>query len=80
MSEAETVDLRGKTVQIMMTRDHSLEPDLVQKFNEKWKQYGAVRHVIAVDQIQRMYILAYIREVAFWKRQPKCSGAATVRR
>jgi hypothetical protein len=37
------VDLRGKTVQIVMTRDfRSLTPDVVQKLNEKWKTYGTV--------------------------------------
>jgi hypothetical protein len=35
--------LRGKTVQIVMTRDHrSLAPDSVEKLNEKWKDYGTV--------------------------------------
>jgi hypothetical protein len=37
------VDLRGKTVQIVMTRDfQSLAPDVVEKLNAKWKNYGTV--------------------------------------
>jgi hypothetical protein len=36
------LDLRGKTIQIMTTRDHSLAPDAVQKLNDKWNQYGTV--------------------------------------
>ncbi len=37
------LDLRGKTVQIVMTRDfRSLPPDVVEKLNEKWKDYGTV--------------------------------------
>jgi hypothetical protein len=37
------VDLRGKTIQIMTTRDHrALTPEMVDKLNEKWKDYGTV--------------------------------------
>lgn len=36
------LDLRGKTIQIVTSRGHSLAPDAVQKLNEKWKQYGTV--------------------------------------
>jgi hypothetical protein len=37
------LDLRGKTVQITMTRDfRSLTPDVVGKLNETWKDYGTV--------------------------------------
>jgi hypothetical protein len=37
------LDLRGKTVQILMTRDfRSLAPDVVEKLNEKWKDSGTV--------------------------------------
>jgi hypothetical protein len=37
------VDLRGKTLQVVMTRDfRSLTPDGVEKLNEKWKAYGTV--------------------------------------
>jgi len=37
------VDLRGKTVQIVMTREfRSLAPDVVEKLNEKWRDYGMV--------------------------------------
>ena len=36
------LDLRGKTIQILQTREHSLAPDSVQKLNEKWTQYGTV--------------------------------------
>jgi len=36
-------DLRGKTVQIVTTRDfRSIEPEAVQTLNEKWKDYGTV--------------------------------------
>src|SRR5262245_58332050 len=36
-------DLRGKTIQIVMTRDYrSLAPEVVEKLNEKWKGYGTV--------------------------------------
>jgi len=35
------LDLRGKTIQIVMTRDfRSLEPELVKNLNEKWKAFG----------------------------------------
>jgi len=37
------LDLRGKTVQIVMTRDfRSLAPEVVEKLNEKWMDYGTV--------------------------------------
>jgi hypothetical protein len=37
------LDLRGKTLQIVMTRDfRSLAPDVTEKLNEKWKDYGTV--------------------------------------
>jgi hypothetical protein len=37
------LDLRGKTIQIVTTRDfRSLAPDVVEKLNEKWKNYGTV--------------------------------------
>jgi hypothetical protein len=37
------LDLRGKTVQIVMTRDfRSLAPEVVDKLNEKWKPYGTI--------------------------------------
>jgi hypothetical protein len=37
------LDLRGKTVQIVMTRDfRSLAPEVVEKLNEKWKDFGTV--------------------------------------
>jgi hypothetical protein len=37
------LDLRGKTLQIVMTRDfRSLTPDVVEKLNAKWKDYGTV--------------------------------------
>jgi hypothetical protein len=37
-------DLRGKTVQVTTTRDFrsSIAPEVVQKLNEKWKDYGTV--------------------------------------
>jgi hypothetical protein len=36
-------DLRGKTVQITTTRDfRSIAPEVVDKLNEKWKNYGTV--------------------------------------
>jgi hypothetical protein len=36
------LDLRGKTIQITSTREHSVAPDVVQRLNDKWKQYGTV--------------------------------------
>jgi hypothetical protein len=37
------LDLRGKTVRIVMTRDfRSLAPGVVEKLNEKWKDYGTI--------------------------------------
>jgi len=37
------LDLRGKTVQIAMTRDfRSIPPNVVETLNEKWKDYGIV--------------------------------------
>jgi hypothetical protein len=37
------LDLRGKTVHIVMTREfRSLAPDVVKTLNEKWKDYGTV--------------------------------------
>jgi hypothetical protein len=37
------LDLRGKTVQIVTTRDfRSIAPEVVEKLNEKWKDYGTV--------------------------------------
>jgi hypothetical protein len=43
MDRSSGLDLRGKTVQIVMTRDfRSLVPEVVEKLNEKWKDYGTV--------------------------------------
>ena len=37
------MDLRGKTVQIVTTRDfRSIVPEVVEKLNEKWKDSGTV--------------------------------------
>jgi len=36
------LDLRGKTIQIVMTRDHPLQPALLQKLTELWKTTGRV--------------------------------------
>jgi hypothetical protein len=37
------LDLRGKTVQIVTSRDfRSITPEVVEKLNEKWKNYGTV--------------------------------------
>jgi hypothetical protein len=36
------LDLRGKTIQILMTRDHPLQPALLQKLTELWKTTGVV--------------------------------------
>jgi hypothetical protein len=45
------LDLRGKTVQIVMTRDfRSLAPEVVEKLNEKWKDYGTVWAGIAESE------------------------------
>lgn len=51
------VDLRGKTVQIVMTRDfRSLEPDVVGKLNEKWKDSGTVWAGVAESNTMTLYI------------------------
>jgi hypothetical protein len=43
LNRSSGLDLRGKTVQITMTRDfQSLAPEVVGKLNEKWKDYGTV--------------------------------------
>ena len=40
---ASGLDLRGKTIQIVTTRDFgSIAPEVVEKLNEKWKNYGTV--------------------------------------
>jgi hypothetical protein len=37
------LDLRGKTIQIVITRDFgALAPDVVEKLNEKWKDFGTL--------------------------------------
>jgi hypothetical protein len=37
------LDLRGRTIQIVTTRDHrALTPEAVERLNEKWKDYGTV--------------------------------------
>lgn len=36
------LDLRGTTIQIVMTRDHPLQPALLQKLTELWKASGTV--------------------------------------
>ena len=36
------LDLRGKTVQIMMTREHTLAADPLQKLQDRWNQYGTL--------------------------------------
>jgi len=36
------LDLRGKTIQIVMARDHPLQPALLQKLTELWKASGTV--------------------------------------
>ncbi len=51
------LDLRGKTVQIVMTRDFlGLAPDVVDKLNEKWKDYGTVWAGVAESNIVTFYI------------------------
>jgi hypothetical protein len=42
LDRSASLDLRGKTVEIVTTRDHSLAPDMVQKFKEKVKDRGTV--------------------------------------
>lgn len=44
LDRAAGLDLRGKTIQLVTTRDFrsSIAPDVVEKLNEKWKAYGAV--------------------------------------
>jgi hypothetical protein len=51
------VDLRGKTVQIVMTRDfQSLPPDVVEKLNEKWKDSGTVWTGVAESNTMTLYM------------------------
>ena len=51
------LDLRGKTVQIVMTRDFlGLAPDVVDKLNEKWKDYGTVWTGVAESNTVTFYI------------------------
>jgi hypothetical protein len=51
------VDLRGKTVQIVMTRDfRSLPPDVVEKLNEKWKNSGTVWTGVAESNTMTLYM------------------------
>lgn len=51
------VDLRGKTVQIVMTRDFlSLPPDVVEKLNEKWKDFGTVWTGVAESNTMTLYL------------------------
>jgi hypothetical protein len=51
------VDLRGKTVQIVMTRDfRSLPPDVVEKLNEKWKDSGTVWTGVAESNTMTLYM------------------------
>jgi hypothetical protein len=43
LNRSSGLDLRGKAVQIVTTYDHrSLAPEVVEKLNEKWKDYGTV--------------------------------------
>lgn len=43
LNRSSGLDLRGKTVEIVMTVDYrSLTPEVVEKLNEKWKDYGTV--------------------------------------
>jgi hypothetical protein len=51
------VDLRGKTVQIVMRRDfRSLPPDVVEKLNEKWRDSGTVWTGVAESNTMTLYI------------------------
>jgi hypothetical protein len=51
------VDLRGKTVQLVMTRDfQSLSPQAEQKLNEKWKDYGTVWTGFVESNMMTLYI------------------------
>jgi len=51
------LDLRGKTVQIVMTRDfRSLAPEVVEKLNEKWKDYGSVWVGVAESEMVTVQI------------------------
>jgi hypothetical protein len=53
------VDLRGKTVQIVMTRDfRSLAPDGAAKLSEKWKNYGTVWTGVAESETLTLRIPA----------------------
>lgn len=57
LDRSKGVDLRGKTVQITITRDfRSLSPDAVEKLNEKWKDYGAVWTGVAESNAMTFYM------------------------
>jgi hypothetical protein len=57
LDHSSRVDLRGKTVQIVMTRDfRSLAADVVEKLNEKWKNFGTVWTGVAESNTLMFYI------------------------
>jgi len=54
---ASGLDLRGKTIQIVTTRDFgSIAPEVVEKLNEKWKNYGTVWARVAESDTLRIQI------------------------
>jgi hypothetical protein len=54
---ASGIDLRGRMIEITMTRDHrSLPPDLVTTLNERWPDYGTVWIGIVESQSMRFWI------------------------
>ena len=56
LDRSKGLDLRGKTVEIMMTRDHSLAPDMVAKLKEKMKDYGTVFSGIVESKVVTFWI------------------------
>ncbi len=43
MARSSGIDLRGKTIQIVISRDfRSIAPEVVEKLNKNWKDYGTV--------------------------------------
>jgi hypothetical protein len=59
LDRSKGVDLRGKTIQIVMTRDfRSLAPDVVEKLNDKWKNYGTIWTGVAESETLTLRIPA----------------------
>jgi hypothetical protein len=57
LNRSSGLDLRGKTVHIVMTRDfRSLASDVVEKLNEKWKDSGTLWTGVAESNTVTFYM------------------------